>query len=72
MLKHCNVKVSLFAVNSRDFGESEQFDIDVPADLDQLGGDNSHGAVIGGECLVQLRHHPANGTGSLHEVNIVS
>jgi hypothetical protein len=30
--------------------------VDVPADLDQLGRDNSHGAVIGGKGLVQLRH----------------
>jgi len=72
VLEDAHLKISFFAVNGCDFGEGEQFDVDVPADLDQLGGDNSHGAVIGGECLVQLRHHPANGTGSLHEVDIVS
>ena len=29
-----------------------EFDIDVPADLDQFGGDNSHGTIIGGKGLV--------------------
>jgi hypothetical protein len=30
------------------------FDIDVPADLDQFRRDNSHGTVIGGKGLVEL------------------
>jgi hypothetical protein len=34
--------------------------VNMPADLDQLGRDNSHGTVIGGEGLVQLRHDPAD------------
>jgi hypothetical protein len=72
VLEYAHLKISFFTVNGSDFGEGKQFDIDVPADLDQLGGDNSHGAVIGGECLVQLRHHPANGTGSLHKVYVIS
>jgi hypothetical protein len=72
MFKYADVKISFFTVNSRDFGKGEQFNVDVPADLDQLGGNYSHSAVIGGECLVQLRHHPANGTGSLHEVHVIS
>jgi hypothetical protein len=29
--------------------EGEQFDIQMPADLDQLGRDNSHGTVVGGK-----------------------
>jgi hypothetical protein len=33
----------------------------MPADLDQFGRDNSHGAVIGGKRLVHLGHDPANG-----------
>lgn len=39
----------------------DQFDVQMPADLDQYRGDNSHRTVIGGECLVQLGHDSANG-----------
>jgi hypothetical protein len=34
----------------------DQLDIHVPADLDQFGGDNSHGTIVGGKGLVQLGH----------------
>ena len=40
--------------------EGEQFDIQMPADLDQFGRDNSHGTVIGGKGLVQLGHDSAD------------
>ena len=35
-----------------------EFDVDMPADLDQFGRDNSHGTVIGGKSLVQLAMTP--------------
>ena len=41
----------------------------MPADLDQFGRKNSHGAVIGGEGLVQLGHHATDGGGSLLEAD---
>jgi hypothetical protein len=44
-----------------DVGQCQQFDVGMPADLDQFGRDNSHGAFIGGEGLVQLGHDPTNG-----------
>ena len=47
-----------------------ELDIDIPADLDQFRRDNSHGAVVGGKGLVQLRHGPANGRRLLHEMHI--
>ncbi len=39
----------------------DQFNVQVPADLDQFGGNDSHGAVVGGKSLVQLRHGPPDG-----------
>ncbi len=39
----------------------QHLDVGVPADLDQLGRDNSHGALIGRKGLIQLRHGPSNG-----------
>jgi hypothetical protein len=50
----------------------DQLDVQMPADLDEDGGDDSHRAVIGGEGLVQLGHDPANGRGFLKQVDVVS
>jgi hypothetical protein len=36
----------------------DEFNVQMPADLDQFGRDDSHGAVVGGEGLVQLGHGP--------------
>ena len=55
-----------------DFRESEQLHIQVPADLDQFGGDDSHRAVVGREGLVQLGHHPADPRAFLHQVHEVT
>ena len=39
----------------------DEFNVQVPADLDQFGRDDSHGAIVGGEGLVQLGHDAADG-----------
>ena len=39
----------------------DEFNVQVPADLDQFGRDDSHGAVVGGEGLVQLGHGAPDG-----------
>ena len=52
--------------------EGEQFDIQMPADLDQLGRDNSHGAVVGGKGLVQLGHDPADSRALLQQIDLVA
>jgi len=44
----------------------------MPADLDQFRGDDSHGTVIGGKGLVQLRHYTTNGSRLLHQVYIIA
>jgi hypothetical protein len=41
----------------------------MPADLDQFGGEDSHGAVIGGKGLVQLGHVAPDARGFLHQIN---
>ena len=50
--------------------EGEQFDIQMPADLDQLGRDNSHGTVVGGKGLVQLGHAPADSRVLLQQIDL--
>ena len=42
----------------------------MPADLDQFGRENSHGAVIGGKGLVELGHMPANARPFLDQINL--
>jgi hypothetical protein len=68
MLEDIHGKITFLPGYSGNFGEREQLNIYVPADLDQFGRDNSHRTVIGRKGLVQLGHHTAYGTGSFHEV----
>ncbi len=42
----------------------------MPADLDQSGRDRSHGAVIGGEGLVELCHDPTNGGFAVCQIDL--
>jgi hypothetical protein len=64
-----HVEVAFLSLNGCDLGQGQKLNVQVPADLDQLGSEDSHGAVVGGKGLVQLRHGAAYGCGSLHEVN---
>jgi hypothetical protein len=50
------------------FRQGVELDIAVPADLDQLGSQNSHSAVVGGKGLIQLRHGPADGGLFFHQI----
>jgi hypothetical protein len=40
--------------------QGEQLDIDMPADLDQFRGEDSHGAIIRRKGLIQLGHNPSD------------
>ena len=50
-------RLPLYTVN---FSIGQDYYIRMPADLDQFGRENSHGAVIGRKGLVKLGHMPAN------------
>ena len=58
------------AVDTDQIGVGEDLDVGVTAGLHQLGGDHAHGAVIGGERLVQLGHIPADGRLLLEEEHL--
>jgi hypothetical protein len=64
VLEHAHGKIAFGPRDALDFRQGDQFNVVVPADLDQFGGQNSHGAVIGRKGLVQLGHDPSN-TGRL-------
>jgi hypothetical protein len=72
LLGQGDVEITGLAANFLQFGEGVDFDVGVPADLDQLGGDNSHGAVVGGKGLVDLGHVAADGRTLLHQVDVVA
>jgi len=59
--------LSLYAV---DFSIGEDFYIGVPADLDQLWREYSHGALVGWKGLVQLRHMAANAWPFFNQVHL--
>src|SRR5208337_2342991 len=52
------------------FAQGEDFNVPVPADLDQPRGHGTHGAVVGGEGLVELGHDPADAGLVLGQVNL--
>ena len=55
-----DAEVPGLAVHVEHVRIGEQFDVQVAARVHQSGADAAHGAIIGGEGLVQLRHVPAD------------
>jgi hypothetical protein len=55
------IEVSRLTFYTVNFSIGQDLYIGMPAYLDQLGGEYSHGAVIGGKGLVKLGHMAANG-----------
>jgi hypothetical protein len=54
-------EVARLAGDGLYIGHGVQVDVQVAAGLHQLGGNDAHGAVVGGEGLVQLGHDAADG-----------
>ena len=54
-------EVPLFPGDAFHLGQGEELNVEMPADLDQFGREDSHGTVIGGEGLVQLGHEATDG-----------
>jgi hypothetical protein len=71
LLAHRNLEIPF---GSGDFfyrSTRKQADIEMPADLDQFGGDNSHGTVIGREGFIQLRHGTADAELFVQQIYII-
>ncbi len=60
------------AAEAHHFRRGQDLDIPVVGAVYQLGGDDAHGAVVGGKGLVQLRHDPADGRILFHQVDVKS
>ena len=48
----------------------DDLDVRMPGHLDELGGDQAGGAIVGGKGLVQLGHDPADGDILLHQIDL--
>ena len=58
---HADREIPRRTTHGLHFGQGVDLDVQVPAAFHQFGRDDAHGAVIGGEGLVQLGHDPADG-----------
>jgi hypothetical protein len=72
LAQNLGFEAPLFPLKFQKLAVREKLYVQMPADLDQFGGDNSHRAVVGGERLVQLGHHSADGGRLFHEMHKVS
>jgi hypothetical protein len=72
VLNDPGLEVPFLTLQFPEFCCCQEFDVQVPADLDQFGRDDSHGTVIGGKRLVQLGHEPADGRIPFHQIHIES
>ena len=64
-----DLEVSRFSFDADNLGVGQDIDIGMPAALDELRGFDAHRAVIGGKCLVELRHFPADGRRLVDQVD---
>ncbi len=72
LVADANVEVARLAGDGVDLAVGQQFDIQMPAGLDELGREDAHRAVVGGEGLVQPGHDAADGRVGLEEVDLLA
>ena len=63
-------EISGLAVDALQFGQGENFDVLVAADLDQTRRHGAHCAVVRREGFVELRHDSANGGTALDDIGL--
>ena len=71
-LKDFDPEMPFFTFKAFQLRIREKVDVQMPADLDQLGGDNSHCAIVGGKGLVQLRHTAPDGRAFFNKMDIIT
>jgi hypothetical protein len=64
------LEVSSLPFNTVNLGIGEDLDVWMPADLDQLGCENSHRAVVGREGLIELGHVAADRGSLLDQIHL--
>lgn len=69
MLQNGRLEPTDLALQVLELTQGEQFNVGMAGTFDQFWRNDAHGAVVGWEGLVQLRHDPANGGRLFHQVN---
>ena len=69
-LMHQRGEIARLATQFLQLGTGDDLDIQVAATFHQLGGHDAHGAVVGGESLVQLGHDAADGRLLLQQIDL--
>jgi hypothetical protein len=67
-----HLEISRGALHGFQIRIGDKFYVQMPADLDQFWGDNSHGTIICGKGLIQLSHYSPYGRAFFKEVDVVS
>jgi hypothetical protein len=67
-----HLEISRAALHGFQIRIGDKFYVQMPADLDQFRGDNSHGTIICGKGLIQLSHYSPYGRAFFKEVDVVS
>jgi hypothetical protein len=70
LLGKCDFKISNVSFYTVNFSIGENLYVRMPADLDQLGCEYSHRAVVGRKRLVKLGHMAADARRFLDQVNL--
>jgi hypothetical protein len=70
LLRQGHVEVSNLTFYALNFRIGENLYVWVPADLDQFGCENSHGAVVGRKGLIQLRHVAADARPLFNQIDL--
>jgi hypothetical protein len=65
-----HVEVTCFPFDFIDFGISQDLNVRMPSNLDELRSEYSDGAVIGGKGLIKLCHVAADGRRFVHQVHL--
>ena len=69
---HIDHEVAGNAGHFFNLGAGQKVDVDMARTVDQFRRNDAHGAVVGGEGLVQLGHDSPDNGGFLHEMNFVA
>src|ERR1019366_3560196 len=63
-------EISRYPIDVFHLTQGKDFDVLVPADLDQARRHGAHRAIVGGKSFVELRHDPANGSAALGQIHL--
>ncbi len=66
------LKIARLSFQADEFGKGEYLNIYIAGAFDQFGRYDTGSAIAGGECLVKVGHHAADGRITLHKINFKS